>query len=147
MRKDKSIKYYKLSEYLANLMSKDPNTKVGTLIIDKESYHILSEGYNGFPRGINEKDQKRWERPTKYKYVSHSEANAICNAARHGISLKNSIAVITMFPCSTCTKLLIQSGITEIVTQKPDFNHHRWGEEFKVSNEMLVEAGIILTYI
>lgn len=147
MRLDKAHKYFKLAEYQAELFSKDPVTKVGALFLAPESYQILTLGYNGFPRKINETDSKRWERPQKYMYVSHAEANCVANACRHGTPLENSIAIVTLFPCTNCAKLMIQAGISTLVTKEPDMNHPRWGQEFQYSKEMLDEANVKIMYV
>jgi len=142
MRRDKAIKYFKLAQHQADLFSKDPSTKVGAIILAPESLQILSLGFNGMPRKIDESISERWERPIKYKFVEHAERNAIYNACRHGTPLEGSIAVITMYPCCDCTRALIQSGIKLIVSKIPDYEHHRWGEDFKISYEMFEEAGV-----
>lgn len=144
---DKAVKYFKLAAYNADLFSKDPNTKVGAIILSDDFSRIHSTGINGFPRKFNDKIEKRWERPTKYLYVAHSEINAICNAARSGTSIDDSVIVVTMFPCMNCTKAIIQAGIKKIYTKKPNFDDPKWGEEFKISQEMLDEVGIEIFYV
>ncbi len=62
--------------------SKDPSTKVGCVIVNDDNV-ILSTGFNGFPRGIEEDWKDRWKRPEKYHWVEHAERNAIFNAADH----------------------------------------------------------------
>lgn len=146
MDKNKAVKYFKLAKYQAELFSKDPNRKVAAIILAHDSYQILSTGFNGICRGLKETEQ-RWTRPMKYSYVCHSEMNAIANAARAGVKVENTICVVTMFPCKECCKVLIQSGIDTIVTERPDFNHERWGEDFKISLEMMEEIGINILYI
>ena len=142
MDKDKAIQYFKLAVQVANIFSKDPSTKVGTILLKPGSHQVLSLGYNGMPRGINEKDIFKWERPLKYKYVEHSERNAIYNASRHGTPLEGCIAIVTMFPCSDCTRALIQSGVKTIISYYDQSKKERWGEEWKISNDMLKEANI-----
>ena len=146
MKEDKQMKFFKLALFQAELFSKDPSKKVCCLFIMPKTMQILSTGYNGLPRNINE-TESRWERPNKYKYVVHAEANGIYNACMNGVSLKNSICVVTMFPCSSCAKGLIQVGINELLTSKPDYKHKRWGEDFKYSFEMLTEVGINIKYV
>lgn len=90
--------------------SKDPSTQVGALIVDQEKNHI-AEGYNGMIKGWPEND-KMWERPTKYLYVIHAEANAILKAIR---PLKNSTIYCTLYPCQECAKLIAASGIRRVV--------------------------------
>lgn len=139
---EKAIKYINLAKYNANLFSKDPNTKVGCVILTKDFSRILSTGVNGMPRHMNDEDQDRWQRPTKYSYVCHSEANAIANAARTGTPLDKSVICVTKFPCSTCAKLLIQAGICKIYTVRADHSSETWGEDAKISEEMFKEVGV-----
>ena len=96
--------------------SKDPNTQVGACIVD--SYNkIVGIGYNGFPIGCSD-DDFPWAREaekindTKYPYVVHAEANAILNSTKdlHGARI-----YVDLFPCNECAKLIIQSGIKEII--------------------------------
>lgn len=142
MDHDKSAKYLKLTQMQADIFSKDPHTKVGAMFIAPHSFQILSMGFNGFPRGIDDKSPERWERPHKYDYVVHAEQNGICNACRHGTPLENSIAFVTMFPCKECAKALIQVGVKKIVTHKPDLDDPKWGRDFQLSVAMFSEAGI-----
>jgi len=146
MNEQKAIKYLNLARFMAETFSKDPNTKVGCILLNPTSYNILSMGYNGFPRGINEKAE-RWQRPTKYNFVCHAELNALTNACRSGVCTENSIAIITMYPCCTCCKSLIQSGIKTIITVRPNYQNNQWGEEFKVSKIMLEEAKIDTVFL
>lgn len=147
MRQDKAEKYLSLAIYQANLFSKDPSTKVGAILLAPNSLQMLSMGYNGFPRGIDETDPKRWERPTKYMFAEHAERNAIYNAARRGTPLEGAICVVSLFPCADCARALIQSGISRIVTAEPDMSHDRWGSHFEVSLKLFEEAGVALQLI
>lgn len=148
MRHDKALKNFLLTRYHAELFSKDPSTKVGALMLDPETYDVLSSGYNGMPRKIDESRPERWERPTKYMYVEHAERNAIYNAVRKRVSLEGAVAVVTMHPCADCARGLIQVGITKLVTKRPTPELiDRWGAHFDVSQEMLAEAGVEVIYL
>ena len=147
MRRDKAIQYFKLAKYHADLFSKDPHKKVGALFLAPESLQILSLGYNGMPRQVDENIPQRWERPMKFKFVEHAERNAIYNACRSGVCLEDAIAIVTWFPCTDCARAIIQSGVKTLVTVYPDFNHHRWGGDFQVSMEMLQEVGMSLIFL
>jgi len=125
--------------------SKDDSTKVGCVITDEENT-IKSLGYNGHPRGLNDEVAERNARPLKYLYVVHAEINAIVNATRNGVSLKNSTIYCTFFPCNECAKAIINSGIKKLISYEPDFLHSRWGESFRISHEMLEECGIEIIY-
>lgn len=142
MNREKAIKYLKLAKSTADLFSKDPSTKVGCILLAPESYQVLSIGYNGMPRNINESNQSRWERPIKYSYVEHAERNCLYNACRSGTCTYNSIAISTLYPCCDCCRALIQSGIKTVVTMEPDTSNPRWGNDFVISKEMFEEANI-----
>jgi len=146
MNEDKIKKFYSLASFQADLFSKDPSKKVCALFIAPESLQILSAGYNGLPRKLNETED-RWSKPLKYNYVVHAEKNGIYNACRNGVSLKGSICVVTFFPCNECSKSLIQVGIDTLISPEPDFKHPKYGESFKYSIEMLSEVGINLIFI
>ena len=141
-----SNKWHKRYLELANhvsLWSKDRSTKVGCVIVSNDN-RILSLGYNGFPRGINDDLEERHERPLKYKFAEHAERNAIYNSDS---SLKGSSCYVTMFPCADCSRAIIQTGIKEVVVEMPDWEHERWGDDFKITKDMLSEAGVKLTYV
>ena len=101
---------------LSSLRSKDPNTKVGACIVDKE-HKVVSIGYNGMPRGVDE-TKVSWNRgeglDSKYLYVCHAEFNAILNT-RNGAALEGCTLYVTLFPCNECAKAIIQTGIKEVV--------------------------------
>ncbi len=113
--------YIKWDEYfmgiaiLSSKRSKDPNTQVGACITS-ESKRIVGIGYNGFPFGCDDEEYP-WGKEgefldTKYPYVVHAEPNAILNA---NSNLTNCTIYVTLFPCNECAKLIIQSGIKEVV--------------------------------
>ena len=100
---------------LSSKRSKDPSTQVGACIVNKDK-KIVGIGYNGFPHGIDD-DLFPWGKEgeyvdTKYPYVVHAEPNAILNSTS---SLVDCSIYVTLFPCCECAKLIIQSGIKEIV--------------------------------
>lgn len=126
---------------LSALRSKDPNTKVGACIVN-EKKRIVGIGYNGLPYGCND-DEYPWERSgdfldTKYPYVVHAEPNAILNSTN---KLDNATIYVTLFPCNECAKLIIQSGIKEIVYVSDKYDGTN---ENTASKKMLKSAGIKL---
>ena len=95
--------------------SKDPSTQVGSVIVSPDN-KIVSTGYNGLPNGCSD-DEFPWEREgdfldVKYTYITHSEINCIINS--YG-NLRNHRLYVTLFPCSECAKVVIQSGIKEVI--------------------------------
>ena len=107
---------------LSTYRSKDPNTQVGACIVSKDN-KILSIGYNGAPIGFDD-DVMPWDRigdfkETKYAYVCHSELNAILN---YKGNLEGTKLYVTLFPCNECAKVIVQSGIKEIVYLSDKYN-------------------------
>ncbi len=120
--------------------SKDPNTKVGACIVDKNN-KVVSIGYNGMPRHIHDEDLS-WNKgeglDSKYLYVCHAEFNAILNT-RDGSALEGCTLYVTLFPCNECTKAIIQTGIKEVVYLDNKYAHTT---ETQASLKMLTLAGV-----
>lgn len=128
--------------------SKDTSSKVGCVIVD-DQLSIKATGYNGIPRNVDDSKEERQERPAKYMWYNHAEANAIANCARLGISTNECTMLITHPPCSACTRNIIQAGIKEVVIDSSflstsDFMT-RWSEEFETAKQLLSEANVTLT--
>jgi len=94
------------------IRSKDPNTKVGAVVVNPERI-IIGTGYNGMPPGWPQAEEaKLWDRPIKYDYVVHAEMNCILHA--HS-PVRGCTLYVTLFPCKECIKLVASSGIKRIV--------------------------------
>ena len=120
-------------------------TRVGAVVID-EDFNLRISGYNGMPRGIDDNVEDRHERPVKYLWMSHAEENCVAQAARVGVSLKGCTLLVTsLFPCTTCSRLIIQSGIVRVLAPQTPENA-RWDGEASVALEMLTEAGVEVQY-
>ena len=110
--------YFMYIAKLSALRSKDPSTQVGACIVGK-NHRILSIGYNGAPMGMDD-DYFPWERKgmplhTKYMYVCHAEMNAILNYKGSREDLEGATLYVDLFPCNECAKMIVQSGIKEVV--------------------------------
>jgi dCMP deaminase len=120
--------------------SKDPSTQVGACIVNQYN-KIVGIGYNGFPIGCDD-DSLPWAKisedpnETKYPYVVHAEANAILNSTK---DLHGSRIYVALFPCNECTKLVIQSGIKEIIYLSDKYKDTT---SVKASKRMLQLAGV-----
>ena len=84
--------------------------QVGCVIVNNN--RIVSMGYNGFLPGFPHESHVLHNHE---QATVHAEQNAICDAAARGVSIRNSKAYITHYPCLTCAKLLCASGINEII--------------------------------
>jgi dCMP deaminase len=108
-------RYFMGVALLSSMRSKDPNTQVGACIVNQKK-RIVGIGYNGLPYGCDD-DAFPWNNEgefleTKYPYIVHAEPNAILNS---NAELSGCTLYVTLFPCHECVKLIIQSGIKEIV--------------------------------
>ena len=130
---------------LVSSWSKDRSRKTGAVIIDHRNV-VLSLGWNGFPRKVNDDVNRRHERPAKYLWTEHAERNAIYNAAAKGVECQDTRMYITWYPCAPCARAIIQAGIIEIVGLEPDWNDQKWAEDFKEVREMLLEAEICVRF-
>ncbi len=99
--------------------------KVGAVIV--KDNHVISTGYNGAPRGVSHCEEKGCLRVlmnvpsgTRHELCRgvHAEQNAVAQAAYFGISVKDATIYTTTFPCSLCAKILINSGITNVVYEE-----------------------------
>lgn len=137
--------YISWDEYfmgVANLSaerSKDETSQVGACIVNQRN-RIIGIGYNGLPYGCDD-DEFSWERSgdfleTKYAYVVHAEANAILNSSN---DLEGSRIYVTLFPCNECAKLIIQSGIKEVIFLEDKYHDD---DIFIASRKLLDAAGI-----
>lgn len=136
------IRFMQMAQ-LVSTWSKDQSTRVGCVIVSPEKA-ILSMGYNGFPRGVNDNIPERHIRPTKYEYVVHAEENALLNAGRNGTRLFGSVLYVTLPPCTRCAGSIIQSGIKEIIYLEPEVQKQipGWRDNLKISFTMFDEAGV-----
>lgn len=141
----KWLEYFKAEAVNAASMSKDDRTKVGAVIFDEDDKVSVSSGWNDLPRGVLHKEGRN-SAPLKYKMTSHAEISAIANAARMGRATKDKSLYVTMFPCSLCAAAIINAGISKVYSPKPDFDHQKYGEDFKISLEMFTEASVEVVY-
>ena len=102
--------YFMAMALLSAQRSKDPNTKVGAVIV--KNGVIIGTGYNGTPRKF--KGTFNWNSEEKYNYVIHAEMNAVANAQSVGVSVVGADIYLTMSPCHDCIKLLIQNQIRRV---------------------------------
>jgi len=123
------------------------SAKKGTIIVKNKM--SLSTGYNGTPKGIRHCNTGGCQRCTSRHLgqiksgvysepcvCSHSEENAIVQAAYNGVSTKGATLYTTFTPCVVCSKMIINAGIVEVIAQVayPD----------DVGTKLLREAGIKL---
>ena len=120
--------------------SKDPSTKVGAVITDPGN-RVLSQGFNGFAKGIDDSETRLTNRAIKYRLAIHAETNAILFAQR---SLEGcTIYSWPIPPCAACASLIAQVGIVRVVSVPPSKDAiSRWGDDLKLAQDIYAEAGI-----
>ncbi len=134
--------YFMAIAKLSSMRSKDPSTQVGSCIVGGDN-RILSIGYNGAPNGFQDIEFP-WSREgdmqnTKYAYVCHSEMNAILNYRGSRKDLENSRIYVDLFPCNECAKLIIQSGIKEVIYICDKYKN---SDSTKISKAMFDKCGV-----
>ena len=120
------------------------NRQVGAVIAKNK--RIMTTGYNGASSGIKSCKEKgvclrrelNIESGTRHEicYATHAEQNAIIQAARMGICIDGATLYCTHQPCSICTKMIINSGITRVVYDE--------GYPDKFSLDLFAEAGVAI---
>lgn len=153
MRKIHSKKWDKRFMEVAELVSTwsscfQENRKVGAVIVKNK--RIITTGYNGASSGVQNcmdrgscmRKDMGIESGTMHElcYATHAEQNAIIQAAKMGVSIDGGTLYCTHQPCSICSKMLINAGITRIVFKRG------YPDEFSV--KMLNDANIeIVQYV
>ncbi len=126
----------------AALRSNCIKRKIAAILVKDQ--RIISTGYNGTPRGIKNCNEGGCPRCNSFGasgasletcLCSHAEENAIVQSAYHGVNISGATLYTTMSPCLLCTKMIINSGIKEVVYNK-SYNLE------EVASRLLKEAGI-----
>jgi dCMP deaminase len=139
------LRYLKLAEHIST-WSKD-STGIGSVAIGDQG-QVLAQGYNGFPRGVKDSQERYDVKEDKYKFVVHSEMNVIYNASYNGVSLRDSTLYVWGLPvCSECAKGIIQTGIKRVVMSNRDRIStlplsDKWRESFDLTKTLFEEAGV-----
>lgn len=126
--------------------SKDTSTKVGCVLV--KDRRIISTGYNGLARNLNDDPKDHPERHDrqleKYSWYVHAENNAIYNAALAGVSTAGSTAYVTLAPCLPCAMALIQAGVTKVVYDGIATEDYKQKGRLDITKSMtaLHEAGV-----
>jgi dCMP deaminase len=114
--------YFMSVTHLLSTRSTCLRRKVGAVIVKDK--RILATGYNGVPQGIKHCSEtgclrEKLNIPSGERQEIcrglHAEQNAIIQASRFGISIKDSVLYCTHQPCVTCAKMLINAGVGEII--------------------------------
>jgi dCMP deaminase len=135
------VRFLNLCRLLAS-WSKDPSTKTGAAIIRPDKT-ICSVGFNGFPPGIADTEERLNNREIKYQMVIHCEMNAL-------LLTRESVKGYTLYttPCLSCARCavhVIRSGIARVVAPAPTEDIlSRWDESLVMTRSLFREAGVVI---
>lgn len=159
-------RFLRMAEEVAS-WSKDPSTKVGCVLVNPATRTVISTGFNGFPREVDEHPQSmvlkpgadptdpearmakdlRWDRPQKYSFIEHAERNAVYNAARNGHATEGAWAYMNWSPlglCTDCARALIQAGVKRVYGPARPFPGLDDRIRYDISRIMAQEADMTL---
>lgn len=120
-RPDWDTYFMKIAEVVASRANCSRRKVAAVVVSDRR---IISTGYNGTPRGVRNCFEGGCARcagtaPSGSSLEEcicvHAEQNAIAQAAYYGIRLAGATIYVTICPCLTCAKLIINAGIKEVV--------------------------------
>lgn len=129
-----------LAKFWAQRKSKDPSTKTGA-VITRPDGTVASLGYNGFPKGMADTEERLSNREEKYSRVVHCEINALHMA--HESCRGYTLYTWPIMSCDRCAVQVIQAGIVRVVAPHPSEDAlSRWGKSLKRSLEFFDECGV-----
>ena len=130
--KNKRLSWDKYFMEIAKIVAKRSTCdrrNVGAVIVKDKN--ILSTGYNGSPKGLPHCDEAGHEMSDGHCVRTiHAEANALIQAAKHGVAVDGAVMYLTDSPCYDCLKMLVNSGIKEVVYG--EYYDSRYGSSSKV---------------
>lgn len=142
--------YFLILAKLAAIRSTCIARQVGAVIV--KDRQILATGYNGPPSGLAHCTDQGFCYPdlpdceqsdAKPSRAIHAEANAIAQAARHGISTENASIYVTLEPCLSCLKLIISAGISTVYYE----TSFRRTENRPLRDDFIAQGLVTLTQI
>lgn len=141
-------KYFELLTGLEVIFSHDKLFRVGSLILDKESLDVISIGYNKF-ESVHNNDYDREQRINelnesldKYNLISHAEEVVINHAKKHNLPLENNILLVSRFPCIGCARLIVNSGLSKVITYEREVKTEWWDDG--PSKKIFLDNGVQL---
>lgn len=124
---------------LVGTWSKDPSTQVGAVIV-APTKQIVSVGFNGFPQGMEDRDEWYANREEKYSRIIHAEINALVFAGK--VPEGSTLYTSPLLSCDRCVVQMLQAGIKRFVAPAPsDAALERWGSAFERTRRYILETG------
>lgn len=135
-------RYLDLAHHVSQ-WSKDPSTKVGSVLIGRRQKGHISLGYNGFPPGVEDTPERLEEKRIKYLLMQHAERNALDNAEFCPIG---GTLYVTLFHCSQCAGSAVVKGVSEVICPPPPLREP-WASDAEWTKTILAEGGVDLTEV
>ncbi len=139
--------FIKLSQMVGSRGTCDRGRSGCVIVRDKR---VIATGYVGSPPGLPHCDEEGHlmhvitkEDGTVSKHcvrTIHAEQNAICQAAKYGISLEGATIYVKMEPCYVCARMIVAIGIKRVVCEK---RYHAAQMTSNLFNQAGVEMNII----
>jgi dCMP deaminase len=141
------VRFMRLAREIST-WSRDPSSKIGAVLVNDDR-RILSTGFNGFPRGIADTEERLNDREKKYPLIVHAELNVLLAALYNGVSVKDSTLYVYGLPiCSDCAKSVIQAGVKRVIILDVHDSPDKWKKVWEeLSKPMFEEVGISITYM
>lgn len=138
------VRFLALAEHVAG-WSKDPSTQTGAVVVDADR-RVVSVGFNGLARGVDDDPARYADRDTKYKLIVHCERNAILFARRDLTGC--TLYTWPFMSCSVCAGMVIQSGITRVVAPELAADkRERWAADMALAETQFREAGVTVVLL
>jgi dCMP deaminase len=127
--------------------ARSPNQirKVGAVLVAADRRTEIA-ACNSFPPGVKNLPE-RVVGDNRFIWLEHAERAAIFEAARRGLATEGGTLVSTYFPCTDCARAIIQAGLKEVATPRPEFDDPVWGESFRTSAALLAEGAVDVVYL
>lgn len=135
-------RYLRLADHIRK-WPKDPNGKVGAVITSPSLGRVISLGFNGFPINVADSAERLGNKEEKLEMVIHAEQNAMLFAGRSARDCH--MYVVGKPVCNFCAVMIIQAGITRVISAAPRGNtESQWDKRAVLSAKLFAEANVIM---
>lgn len=125
--------------------SKDPSSKTGAVIV-RPDRTVAAVGFNGFPKGMEDREEWLNNRVEKYSRIVHCEINALIHAREPVVGY--TLYTVPFASCDRCAVQMLQAGIRRFVFPKPSEEAlTRWATAFEKTKAYIEELGAVYTEV
>ncbi|XP_019859233.1 PREDICTED: uncharacterized protein LOC109587435 isoform X1 [Amphimedon queenslandica] len=125
--------FMKIAELSKERSNHNPQYKVGACVVSPKK-QVLAVGYNAYPEDMIHDETEDEEKDNKESnYISHAEYKAILGISP---SVEGCTLYVTKYPCHMCAQVIVQSGIREVIYDKPG----EWDKDSYISSRKTLAA-------